>query len=152
MNGRIWLTAIALATALGTSLPTQATKLYKWIDEQGNVSYSQLKPIDRESETMQLRGATLSSEGAQEKLDRLNERATAGDGDRDLANNAATATAERNKRLENNCKIARENMRVLRTTSRIQSTDDEGEPYFLDEAGIQAKIAETQKHIDNNCK
>ena len=152
MNARNWLAAIALATALSTGLPTQATQLYKWVDEDGNVTYSQQKPNDRESETIQLRGATLSSDGAQEKLDALSDKANAGQGGREFAENSATATAERDKRLANNCKIAQENMRILRNTSRIQAKDDEGQAYYLDEDGIQAKIAESQKHIDENCQ
>jgi len=43
-------------------------------------------------------------------------------------------------------------MRILKTTSRIKDKDASGEPYFLDEAGIQAKISKTQQQIDNNCK
>jgi hypothetical protein len=151
MNGRIWLATIALATALCAAPPVQAAKLYKWVDEQGNVSYSERKPPDRESETIRLRGATLDSSGAQEKLDKLNEQAEAQQKDREFAGNSATATAERDERMTSNCKIARQNMRILRTTSRIQDKDANGEPYYLDEAAIQAKIAETQRQIDNNC-
>ncbi len=151
MNGRIRLTTIVLATAVCAALPVQAAKLYKWVDEQGNVTYSERKPANRESETIRLRGATLDSSGAREKLDQLNDRASAQQKDRDFAKNSASATAERNERLANNCKIAQENMRILRTTSRIQDKDADGEAYFLDETGIKAKMADTQRQIDNNC-
>jgi hypothetical protein len=151
MNGRIRLATIVLATAVCAALPVHAAKLYKWIDEQGNVTYSERRPTNRESETIQLRGATLDSSGAQEKLDQLNDRANAQRKDRDFTKNSATATAERNERLANNCKIAQENMRILRTTSRIQDKDADGEAYFLDESGIVAKMADTQRQIDNNC-
>ena len=151
MNGRNWLTTLALAAAVGIALPAHATKLYKYVDEQGNVTYSQLKPKGREAETIQLNSATLDSSGAQEKLDRLNEQAAAQQKDREFAGNSVTATAERNERMSNNCKIAQENMRILRTTSRIQDKDENGEPYFLDESAIQAKMADTQRQIDNNC-
>ena len=152
MNGRIRLATIALATAVCAALPAQAAKLYKWVDEQGNVSYSERRPANRESETIRLRGATLDSTGAQEKLDQLNERADSQRKDREFSENSATATAERDERMANNCKIAQENMRILRTTSRIKDKNADGEAYFLDEAGIQAKMAQTQSQIDNNCK
>ncbi len=151
MNGRIPLATIALAAAVCAALPAQAAKLYKWVDDQGNVTYSERRPQNHEAETIRLRGATLDSSGAQEKLDQLNDRANDQQKDREFAKNSASATAERNERLANNCKIARENMRILRTTSRIQDKDADGEPYFLDEAGIQAKMAATQRQIDNNC-
>lgn len=155
MNARIWLATITLATALTTALgaapPAQAAKLYKWVDEQGNVTYSQRKPPDRKSETIRLRSATLDSSGAREKLDQLNEQAESQRKDREFVDNSASATAERNERMANNCRIARENLRILRTTSRIQDKDANGEPYFLDEAGIQAKMAATQRQVENNC-
>jgi len=151
MNGRNWLTTIALAAALGMALPAQATKLYKYVDEQGNVTYSQKKPLGQEAETIELNRATLNSSGAQERLDNLNEKAAAQDKDRDFAENSASATAERDARMASNCKIAQENMRILRTTSRIQDKDANGEPYFLDESAIQGKMAATQAQIDSNC-
>jgi len=151
MNGRIRLATIALVTAVCAALPAQAAKLYKWVDDQGNVTYSERRPTNRESETIQLRGATLDSSGAQEKLDQLNERANAEQKDREFAENSASATAERSERMANNCKIARENLRILKTTSRIQDKDADGEAYFLDEAGIQAKMADTQRQVENNC-
>ncbi len=152
MNGRIQLATIALLTAVCAALPAQAAKLYKWVDDQGNVTYSERRPTNRESETIQLRGATLDSSGAQEKLDQLNDRANAQQKDREFAENSASATAERSERMANNCKIARENLRILQTTSRIQDKDADGEAYFLDETGIQAKMADTQRQIENNCK
>jgi flagellum-specific peptidoglycan hydrolase FlgJ len=152
MNGRIRLATIALLTAVCAALPAQAAKLYKWVDDQGNVTYSERRPTNRESETIQLRGATLDSSGAQDKLDELNDRANAQQKDREFAENSASATAERSERMANNCKIARENLRILQTTSRIQDKDADGEAYFLDETGIQAKMADTQRQIENNCK
>lgn len=153
MNRRIPLAALVLATALCTSVSAHAAKLYKWVDAQGNVTYSERKPPpDSKAETIRLRSATLDAEGARERLDELSERAEEQRKDREFAENSASANAEREERLANNCRIARENMRILRSTSRIQDKDAKGEPYFLDEAGIQAKIAETQKHIDENCK
>ena len=151
MNSRIRLATIALAAAVCAALPAQAAKLYKWVDDQGNVTYSERKPQNREVETIRLRGATLDSSGAQEKLDQLNDRANSQQKDREFAKNSTTATAERDERMANNCKIARDNMRILRTTSRIQDKDADGEAYFLDEAGIQTKMAQTQQQIDNNC-
>lgn len=154
MNSRIWLAAlgvVALAVLLGATPPAQAATLYKWVDAEGNVTYSERKPPDAQAETIRLRSATLESEGAQERLDQLNDQVETQEKDREFAENSASATRERDERMTNNCEVARENMRILKTTSRIQAKDENGEPYFLDEAGIQAKIAESQRQIDDNC-
>ena len=153
MNGRTRLVSIALVIAVCAALPAQAAKLYKWVDQEGNVTYSERKPPpESNAETIRLRSATLNDDGAQERLDALSEKVEEGNKDRDFAENSATATAERDERMASNCKIARENMRILKTTSRIQDKDENGEAYFLDESAIQAKIAQTQQQIENNCK
>ena len=151
MNARIWLPALALVTVLGAASGARAAKLYKWVDADGNVTYSEKKPPDVKAETIRVPGALLNDSGAKEKLDDLNDRAREQQKDREFADNAATATAERDARMASNCKIARENLRILSTTSRIQDKDANGEPYFLDEAGIKAKMEATQKQIENNC-
>lgn len=152
MNARIVIASIALAAALGAAVPAQAAKLYKWVDSEGNVTYSQKKPPDQKAETIRLRRSTISSDGAQEKLDALNERAAEQSKDREFAENSVSATREREERMAANCKTARDNMRILKSSSRVQDKDENGEAYFLDEAGIQAKIAQTQQQIEDNCK
>lgn len=151
MNYRLMLAAIAFSAGLGSALPAQAAKLYKWVDADGNVTYSQQKPPDREVETIRLRSATISDEGAQEKLDALTERAEDQADDREFQASHASAVKDREERLASNCKIAKENMRILRTNSRIQAKDAEGNAYFLDESAIKAKMDETQRQIDANC-
>lgn len=153
MNGPTRFSAITLLAGALFALPAHAAKLYKWVDADGNVTYSERRPPpESNAETIRLRSATLNEAGAQERLDALSERAAEQQRDREFADNSASASAERDERLANNCKIARENMRILKTTSRIQDKDANGEAYFLDEAGIQAKIAQTQQQIENNCK
>ena len=40
MNAGIRLAAFTLATGLVAAAPAQAGKLYKWVDEEGNVTYA----------------------------------------------------------------------------------------------------------------
>lgn len=151
MHMRTSLTALALSAALASANPALAAKLYKWVDEDGNVTYSQIKPPDREAETVRLRSATLREDGANEKLESLTDKANEASKDREFAENEATAQMERRERLKKNCEIARENMRILKTNSRVQDKDADGNPYFLDEAAIEAKIEATQRQIEANC-
>jgi hypothetical protein len=125
--------------------------MYKWVDADGNITYSQKKPPNQEAETIRLRSSNISDEGAQDKLDALSERAEEQSEEREFDKNHASAVKEREDRLASNCKIAKENMRILRNNSRIQAKDAEGTPYFLDESSIKAKMDETQRQIDSNC-
>lgn len=146
------LAPAALVAGMTLAVPTwSAGKLYKWTDPEGNITYSQQKPPDAPAETIQLRSSTLNESGAREKLDSLNERASEGDKDREFAETQASAEKARDERLKKNCEIARENMRILQNSSRIQDKDAEGNPYFLDDSAIKAKIDQTKSQIDQNC-
>lgn len=151
MKRRILLAVIAFSGLACIAAPLQAGKLYKWVDEEGNVTYSQKKPPNADVETIRLRSSLISDEGAQEKLDALTERSEEEREDGEFEQRHASAMKERDERLKSNCKIAQENMRILRTSSRIQGKDGEGNAYFLDEDAIKAKMDETQRQIDANC-
>ena len=146
------LAPAALVTGMLLAAPSwSAGKLYKWVDEQGNVTYSQQKPPGAQAETIRLRSATLNEDGAQEKLDSLSERADENAKDREFAENQAEAEKAREERLKKNCEIARQNLRILQNSSRIQDKDAEGNPYFLDDAAIKAKLEQTKIQIEQNC-
>lgn len=145
------LAPAALLAGLLLAAPAPAAKLYKWVDADGNVTYSQQKPPDAQAETIRLRSSTLDDSGAQERLDQLNERAGEASKDREFAETTASAQKERDERLKKNCEIARENLRILQNSSRIQDKDAEGNPYFLDDDAIKAKLEQTRTQIQQNC-
>lgn len=151
MHVRTYLLAATLTAGLASATPALAGKLYKWVDEEGNVTYSQVKPPDRQAERMRLPSSVVRDDGAREKLDSLTDKAGEAGKDREFEENHASAMQQRKERLKKNCEIARENMRILKTSSRVQDKDADGNPYFLDETAIQSKIEATQRQIEANC-
>ncbi len=140
---RLWVGILLLAVAAAAP-----AKLYKWVDEQGNVTYSERKPPGRDAKEIKLLGVpAVSNEQARERLDQLNDRADTERKDRDFKQNYASETAEREARLKENCEIARQNLRVLETASRVQGADGG----FLDDEQRKARIAQTQQQIEDNC-
>lgn len=123
-------------------------KLYKWVDKDGNVAYSQLKPPDTNAQEVTIRGnPPVSNEEARERLDQINEKADSAGKDREFKQTHASESAERDARLKENCKIAQENLRVLQTASRVK--DAEGN--FVDDKAREARIAQTKQEIENSC-
>ena len=146
----IILAAVAAAT-LAASPPSLA-KLYKWIDADGNVTYSQQPPAEgQNAEEMELRGYESADPDAQENLDRLKDKADAAHDDREFADADSAASMERDERIKKNCEIARENLRVLQSSARVQETDAGGNLVYLDETGVQSKIEATQQQIKDYC-
>ena len=143
---------IALPVAMILMLLAGAApaKLYKWVDEQGNVTYSERKPPDpdRPVEEVKLLGVpAVSNEEARQRLEQLSDKAETKAKDREFKNTVTAEVAEREERLKENCETARQNLRVLENASRVQ--DQSGQ--FMDDAQREARLAQTRKDVENNC-
>jgi len=139
------LPVIVALLAFAGALPA---KLYKWVDEDGNVTYSERKPPDKPVEEVKLIGVPeVTPEQARQRLEQLNEKADALRKDRTFKENYTTETAEREARLKENCETARQNLRILETASRVKAQDGS----FIDDSARQAQIESTRKQIQDSC-
>ncbi|MFT5445836.1 MAG: hypothetical protein ACI9DC_000997 [Gammaproteobacteria bacterium] len=126
-----------------------SAKLYKWLDADGSVTYSERKPPDSKVKEVKLRGVTaVSAEQARSRLDGLKGAAEETKKDREFKQTASSETMERENRIAENCKTYRENLRVLKSAPRIKDNDGN----FLDDSGRQARLAKTQAEISATCK
>lgn len=144
-----WLLATALVAGLALA-PTQAAKLYKWTDEQGNVTYSQLPPPQNSgAKQMELRGLQgVSNDQARERLGAITERAETARKDREFKSNYTTESQNRDERIKANCETARQNLRILETASRVKT--EEGD--FVDDSQRQERIASARKQVADFCE
>lgn len=145
------IATIAFATALACA-PASAGKLYKWVDEDGNVTYSQQKPPGTEASEIELKGYHApDAAAARDSATQAREKADAAREDREFAAGEAEAQRERSERLRKNCEIARQNLRILQNSARVQDKDQEGNPYFLDASQIEARTAKAKKQVEDFC-
>lgn len=142
----------AAALLVMAPIESSSARLYKWVDENGNVTYSERKPPDQQAEEIKVRVAPVSPSRASEQLDSMTDKADTQQKDRDFARTAAGETEKEVEVFKKNCEIARQNRRVLENSSRIQSKDGQGNNYFLDAKEIQAKLEQSNKQIELYCK
>lgn len=111
--------------------PAQAglAAIYKWIDAEGNVVYSQTQPP----------GGRPAEEVKQRNY-----------GQSEAAKNTAKQ-AEREDRIEKNCETARANLSLLETQAKVTLKDADGNAYVLEEVEKQEKILEAQSAIERYC-
>ncbi len=151
---------IALVAALlaVSSLPAGADKIYRWVDENGVVNYTQQKPRDTESE------AIVTNTGAPRTV---SETAPA-----PIATSAATGeelSPEQQKMLDglraaeqarqdeiaqikaDNCQQSRDVLSRLTLKNRIRVKDANGEYAMMPEDERQRRISEAQKNIALYC-
>ncbi len=126
---------------LTLTLPAQAVSLYKWVDENGRVHYSQTPPDTSaaQSEQMQLK----DSDPYQSKPEG---EAAEEDKNAPSVTNEAAQVVERRKK---NCEIAKQNMETFRNSEKIQQPD--GTVVTLSPEMRDAKMKEAQAMINAYC-
>jgi len=150
------LTALALLPALLPVLlmppaAESAEAVYRWVDDDGVVHYSQQAPrgIDAErvapgrANTVSMPGAARQSEDAP---DPEAERR------RELDQAAQERLRKVSARRAENCRQARTRFEQLTTHPRIRLTDEEGNTRMLTEEERQSRIERARDAIIANCE
>ena len=129
--------------------------IIKWVDDQGQVHYSdQVPPPGTASKS--LRQDSPDSPGSNPSAAKsLAEREA--DLKRAKAENQSAADKAAQQKaaldaLKANCATAQENLRALQSGVRIMEIDANGERSYIDDSERQQRIEKAQQDISNYCK
>jgi hypothetical protein len=142
-----------LACLLTLATQPLMAETYKWVNDEGVVTYSQSPPPDRQVEQVELRGTTAPSDSqeSQNRLDQLRQRLADSAEDRDLAKKQQQETKEEQQRKRQNCEAARSNLRSLEGLgNRLYQT--EGKYQRLSEEQRQNLMQQARENISANCE
>jgi hypothetical protein len=151
------LIAHALAVLIATAPAAWAAgQVYRWVDADGSVQYSERPPVGVRAEPIPLHYAPASRDQAADELKRLRERSGLGGATPAPAAPAQgqpspEQRAEQDRQRAENCRTARENLRVLETTQRVMAKDAQGNDVRLDDSQKQARLEETRRQIEKFC-
>ena len=141
------LIAIAFAIAF---VPMAWGQLYKWVDKEGKVHYSDTPPSEQESK--QINVPTGGGTGAPPPAAKQDKDAEKGRLD---AKDAATKAEDDAKRAAYNqerCARARSYLKTLSDGGRIVKYDSKGERMILNDEQIESERVRAQKAMDEACK
>ncbi len=141
------------ATLILALLATAASaETYRWVNEDGVVTYSQTPPPDGPVEKIKTQDTAPSDSGkSQQKLQQLRQKLADMDEDRALKKAEAKKHAEDKALRENNCKAARHNLEQLTTLGH--GLYKVGDDYLrLTEEDRQSRMDEARKQIKEFCK
>jgi len=127
--------------------------IYKWVDEQGNVHYSQ-DPQGQSAEELKLKIPKTSSddEGATKT-----EPKAADDADKTQADDAKqkaekqAAAQDQKEAKEKNCQISMKRLATITAGGRLYEVDEKGERHYWDDDTRKAKLEDAQKNVDQWC-
>lgn len=142
-------TAMLLTVMLSITIPVQA-KIYKWVDDQGNIHYTQTPPLGGKTEVIHTRpdpkDASQAGARLQQQLEEFDKRYEAR-----VKAEQERKTVQQHKQVKQvNCAAAKQNLSTLQNRGRIKIR--EGDTYRrLTEEERQTKINEAKKQIGEFC-
>lgn len=133
-----------------------AEKIYKWVDENGQIHYASQKPANQQVETVKLRTPPKAAPKTDAEATNPDPDATAGsadevDAEAEAAAKARLAAADKinNKKQ---CELARKNYAALNASVRVSRTNEQGETVRMtDDERVKAMQA-AQQGIKKYCQ
>lgn len=137
-----------------------AANIYKWVDDQGNVHYTQKKPSNAEAEKLKVPSrapvdTSTYSRPTLKKGDAANNSKQAAEknqqaGEQD--NEKKPETAAEKKRRMAACEQARNQLATMESSGRVRSRDKEGNTSYLTPEQKQQRMKKIQDSIAKSCK
>lgn len=130
-------------------------ELSKWVDAEGKVHYSdeappanvKVKPLNIPKEHAPFASATPATKSLAELEAELRKKQKA----KEAATQKAIQQQEEARAKQQNCDIARSNLRVLEDSPRIATYGSNGERSYLDDAARKQRIEEARKVVSQHC-
>ncbi len=146
---------IAIAILLATA--TVAAQVYKWVDKDGQVQYSDAPPPPGASkaEAKKVEASTPAAAAAGMPAPSLQDRAKGYDKRRaDAAESAKKAEVARknDETTDENCKSARAGLRDLESGRPIRRTNEKGEINVMTEEEREAELTKVRAAAAASCK
>jgi hypothetical protein len=138
----LWLLLAALPLAAGA-------QAYRWVDEKGQVHYSQTPPPGKNAQPVAPPPPPAAAPN-QDALKRALQDGAAGEPE---SRAQAERMAEYQQQLEQQCKQAREQLAYMeaKTSQRLGTTDEQGNVSRVTEEQFQARRSELQRTIAERC-
>lgn len=157
INQQTHLKFIQLSIFLSTSIfctTASIAGIYKWVDEQGNVHYSQQRPANATSEKMDVQKRAPRDEST------YNRPGTQGK-NKDTTTDSPSKTAKPEKKPETKaekqrrlaaCEQARKSLQTMESVGRIRAKDKNGDTVFLSQAQKEEKMKQSREMLTQHCK
>jgi parvulin-like peptidyl-prolyl isomerase len=133
-------------------IPVGFTQTYRWVDENGVVSYSQTPPPNHQAEILNIKSQSKTDgANAQQKLDDLRQRLQEQNKQRQLAKESADKARQEQLTREKNCRSARSNLSKLEGLGTRLLKTPEGDYIRLSEEQRQQRMESARQQIKLNC-
>ena len=141
---------ILLLLLLLTLTPLQAA-VHRWVDDNGNVHYSDQPPAKQASEKIEIKPHTPDP-ATQERLLRHKQTVESSQEAREEQKEQQQAEAKEAEQQKERCKQARAQLNLAETTGRIYETDENGERKYMDDKQREAYLEQAREAVKKFCQ
>lgn len=133
-----------------------AAAMYKWVDEKGNIVYSQSMPPPGAKilENPHLPKSRPSSSETETTATSATQQAgsTQEAGTTAQTGNKTPLTPEQQEQYRDYCEQVKQNLDLLMQPKRVYVTNDQGERHYLDDKEREERIGQANDNIKRYCK
>ncbi|WP_455207298.1 DUF4124 domain-containing protein [Kaarinaea lacus] len=157
MKFRMTLSLTLIATLTLAVLPMAfAGKVYKWVDQDGNVQYGAEKPASGAQEIkVKSKPSSSASEAESESTTEKQEATEQSEGEKVKVSSEKEAAEIEKKNEEirqKNCSTAKKRAAMIEQGGRLYEVDESGERHYWDDDTRRAKMDEAEAQINEWCK
>lgn len=139
--------AIWFAAMLSTNAMAKDIAIYRWVDENNVVHFSQHQPHDTNYSQLSTFATYKAKQQSEKKqLPSVDEQLTQN-------KNKQAEIEEKNKVIaEKNCQAAQLNIKMLNSYTKVTTVDPDGKNRVLTDKEKKAQTVLSNKHVDLYCK
>lgn len=143
---------LCLLTALLFASNLVHAQIYKWVDENGQINYTQQPPSSGDAEVVKVPPPPpVDTEQAQQEIDQLIEQQETAEETQAETQQEADEAARQQAIFEENCRIAQQNYTQYENNPGRRVMDEDGNVTRLSEEERQQKLQELQEQIELYC-
>lgn len=150
MSTKSVLSAVALTSAVVLTVAADGAEVYRWVAEDGSVTFSETKPPGQRAERIDVHVTQPSAQAIQDLRRTLDAAEEAGQAQEEREAERAKEQRVAAQKADN-CRRARANLEQLQSAIRLYHTNSAGDRTKVGEEERQAGIESMREIIERDC-
>jgi hypothetical protein len=144
-----FIITVLLCTVMSAAF---AQQVYKWVDKEGHVHYSQTPPSDKADHAKSIDVTPQAPDPAGIRdAQNLEQEMQARDKQAATEKRQADAEAQKKVQQQQRCNALKEELQILKLSGPVATVDANGKRTYLSDAQHAQKEQQLQSAIDKNC-
>jgi hypothetical protein len=142
---------LVICAVLCAGAPTAEAQVYRWVDKDGKVHYSDKKPKDAAAKEMAIQSQASDPEAAEKTMAELRAQNEGLDQTDAQRKQAAADKEKADQQRAAQCKAAQSEAQLLRSVNRYFTVDHKGDRVYDTDAQLAARRSKADARVAQLC-